>query len=134
VKDVSRAFLVVAATNSAKVHERVWCAARRANVLCNVVDDPERCDFFYGAVVRRGALQIAVSTGGRSPALAQRIRKRLEKQFGEEYVERVEHLGRARSQVRISEADSARRKAIAHRMARRIEMPRSTQLKLGIRS
>src|SRR5579863_9588735 len=48
VRDVSRAFLIVAATSSRDVHEVVWRAARRANVLCNVVDDPERCDFFYG--------------------------------------------------------------------------------------
>ncbi len=92
-------FLIVAATSSAEVHERIWRAARRANVICNMVDDPTRCDFFYGAVVRRGALQIAVSTGGRSPALAQRIRKQLEKQFGVEYAEWVERLGRARSRL-----------------------------------
>jgi precorrin-2 dehydrogenase/sirohydrochlorin ferrochelatase len=125
VRDVSRMFLVVAATSSAEVHEQVWRAARRANVLCNVVDDPARCDFFYGAVMRRGALQIAVSTGGRSPALAQQIRKRLEKQFGAEYAEWVEWLGRTRSRLLISETDAARRKEIAHRMARRISVRRS---------
>jgi precorrin-2 dehydrogenase len=127
-KDISRAFVVVAATSSSDVHEVVWLAARRANVLCNVVDDPERCDFFYGAVVRRGALQIAVSTGGRSPALAQRIRKRLEKQFGPEYSQRVEQLGRARSRLLISEGSIARRKEIAHRMAREISPRRSGRL------
>jgi precorrin-2 dehydrogenase/sirohydrochlorin ferrochelatase len=120
VRDVAGMFLIVAATSSAEVHERIWSAARRANVLCNVVDDPERCDFFYGAVVRRGALQIAVSTGGRSPALAQRIRKQLEKQFGAEYAESVERLGRARSRLLISEADVGQRKKTAHRMAREI--------------
>ena len=84
---------------------KLWCAARRANVLCNVVDDPERCDFFYGAMVRRGALQLAMSTGGRSPALAKGIRERLEKQFGAEYAELVERLGRARSRPLISESE-----------------------------
>jgi siroheme synthase-like protein len=134
VKDVSHNFLIVAATSSPDVHEVVWRAARRANVLCNVVDDPGRCDFFYGAVVRRGALQIAVSTGGRSPALAQRIRKQLEMQFGPGYAERVERLGRARSRMLISEPSAARRKEIAHRMARRISMPRSTRRTSGNRS
>jgi precorrin-2 dehydrogenase / sirohydrochlorin ferrochelatase len=120
VRDVVGATLIVAATSSEEAHERIWRAARRANVLCNVVDDPERCDFFYGAVVRRGALQIAVSTGGRSPALAQWIRKRLEKQFGAEYEEQVEQLGRARSRMLISEKDAQRRKKTAHQMARKI--------------
>jgi siroheme synthase-like protein len=118
VRDVSRVFLIVAATSSPHVHDVVWRAARRANVLCNVVDEPERCDFFYGAVVRRGALQIAISTGGRSPALAQQIRQRLEKQFGARYAEWVEKLGRARTRMLISESNATRRKETAHRMAR----------------
>jgi precorrin-2 dehydrogenase / sirohydrochlorin ferrochelatase len=118
--DIADAFLIVAATSSAEVHERIWRAALRANVLCNVVDDPERCDLFYGAVLRRGALQIVVSTGGRSPALAQQIRKRLEKQFGTECAGWVEGLGRARSRALTSESDIGQRKRIAHRMARQI--------------
>lgn len=118
VRDVSRVFLIVAATSSPHVHDVVWRAARRANVLCNVVDEPERCDFFYGAVVRRGALQIAISTGGRSPALAQQIRQRLENQFGARYAEWVEKLGRARTRMLISESNATRRKETAHRMVR----------------
>jgi len=133
-KDVSRVFLIVAATSSPQVHERVWRAAQRAKVLCNVVDVPERCDFFYGAVVRRGPLQISVSTGGRSPALAQRIRKRLEKQFGAEYAGRLERLGRARSRLLAAEANIERRKEIAHRMARRISMRPCGRLEGEIRS
>jgi siroheme synthase-like protein len=134
VRDAAGMFLIVAATSSAEVHERIWRAARRANVPCNVVDDPRRCDFFYGAVLRRGALQIAVSTGGRSPALAQRIRKRFEKQFGAECAERVERLGRARRRVLISETDIAQRKRIAHRMARGISLRRSGRLGVVRRS
>jgi precorrin-2 dehydrogenase/sirohydrochlorin ferrochelatase len=120
VRDASRAFLVVAATSSPEVHERVWRAARRARVLCNVVDDPKRCDFFYPAVMRRGALQIAISTGGRSPALAQQIRKRMEKQFGAEYAEWVARLGQKRSNLLSAEPDAARRKERAHKMAREV--------------
>ena len=134
VSDVSRVFLIVAATSSPEVHEVVWRAARRANVLCNVADDPERCDFFYGAVVRRGALQIAVSTGGRSPALAQRIRKRLEKRFGPEYAQRVERLGRERSLQLRSEPNAARRKESAHRMAREMSAKQGRKLGVGIQS
>jgi len=133
-RDLVNVFLVVAATSSAEVHERIWRAARRANVLCNVVDDPERCDFFYGAVVRRGALQIVVSTGGRGPALAQQIRKRLEKQFDAEYAAHVELLGRARSRLLKFENDIARRKRIAHRMAREIILRRSGRTEVARRS
>jgi len=134
LRDVAGAFLIVAATGSVDVHERIWRVARRASVLCNIVDDPEHCDFFYGAVVRRGALQIAVSTGGRSPALAQQIRKQLERQFGAEYAEQVEWLGRARSRLLSSETNISRRKRIAHRMAREISTHRSAQLGVERRS
>jgi siroheme synthase-like protein len=63
-----------------------------------VVDDPERCDFFYPAVVRRGPLQIAISTEGHSPALAARLRRELKKQFGAEWASFVQHIGRLRQQ------------------------------------
>lgn len=95
--DLSGVFLVVAATSSPDLHEQIFCQARGAGILCNVVDDPERCDFYYPAVVRRGPLQIAVSTAGCSPLLAQRLRSRLERQFGPEYGPWTEQLGRARS-------------------------------------
>src|SRR6266853_592795 len=64
---------------------RGYADAQRRGVLCNAVDEPERCDFYFPAVVRRGELQIAISTGGLSPALAQRLRKELEQQFGPEW-------------------------------------------------
>ena len=65
--------IVVAATSLREVNSEVFKQARLRNVLCNAVDDPENCDFYYPAVVNRGDLQIAISTGGRSPALAQRL-------------------------------------------------------------
>src|SRR4029450_8060212 len=62
------------------------CAEARARAsLCNSVDDPDNCDFYYPSVVNRGDLQIAISTGGHSPALAQRLRLELEQQVGAEY-------------------------------------------------
>jgi precorrin-2 dehydrogenase/sirohydrochlorin ferrochelatase len=120
LKDISQILLVVAATSSSDVHEVIWRASRRAKVLCNVVDDPMRCDFFYPAVMRRGHLQVAVSTGGRGPALAQQIRKRLETQFGTEYAEWVAHLGRKRRRLLAIEPDAAQRKRFAHQMAKKI--------------
>lgn len=97
-RDVRSAFLVVAATNSAASNDAVFRACRARGVLCNVVDDPEHCDFFYPAVVRRGPLQIAISTEGHSPALAARLRRELKKQFGAEWASFVQHIGRLRQQ------------------------------------
>src|SRR2546427_4246919 len=94
--DLDDVFLVVVATSSKDVNESVFREAQSRNVLCNVVDDPEHCDFYYPAVVRRGQLQIAISTAGESPALAQRLRRELEIQFGPEYESWVEQLGTRR--------------------------------------
>ncbi len=73
--------------------------ATARGVLCNVVDDPERCDFYYPAIVRRGPLQIAISTDGRSPALARRLRIELQRQFGPEYGAWVEQVGKIRREI-----------------------------------
>jgi siroheme synthase-like protein len=97
--DLDRVFLVIAATDSSAVNEAVFRASAERGVLCNVVDDPEHCDFFFPAVVRRGALQIAISTGGHSPALAHRLRVELEQQFGPEYEAWVEEVGRQRREI-----------------------------------
>ena len=98
-RDLDGAFLAVAATDSPAVNEAVFRASAERGVLCNVVDDPEHCDFFYPAVVRRGDLQIAISTSGQSPALAHRLRVELEQQFGPEYERWVEHVGRQRREI-----------------------------------
>jgi len=95
-RDLRGAFLVVAATDSAASNRAVFHACQARGALCNVVDDPEHCDFFYPAVVRRGPLQIAISTNGNSPALAARLRKELERQFGLEWGAFVEHVGKLR--------------------------------------
>lgn len=105
--DIEDCFLVVSATNSVQVNTAVYREAEARGVLCNAVDDPERCDFFYPAVVRRGPLQIAISTAGYSPALAQRLRRELEEQFGPEYSGWVEQLGRERTRLRSDSATSA---------------------------
>src|SRR5260370_102728 len=93
--DLAGIFLAVVATSSPETNDSVFREAAGCGVLCNVVDDPERCDFYYPAVVRRGQLQIAISTGGSSPALAQRIRKEPEQHFETEYEAWVEDLARA---------------------------------------
>lgn len=115
--DLSGAFLVVAATSSSALHARIYNQARKKKVLCNAVDDPEHCDFYYGSVVKRGALQIAISSSGHSPALSQRLRKELEQQFGAEYEPWLEELGEARHRLFSQEIEPTRRKQLLHRLA-----------------
>ena len=100
--DLTGMFLVVAATST------------RRGVLCNIVDVPVLCDFYYPAVVQRGALQIAISTAGKSPALAQRLRKQLEEQFGPEFEEWLAQLGEVRDKLQSSKLDPEERKRLLH--------------------
>jgi precorrin-2 dehydrogenase / sirohydrochlorin ferrochelatase len=117
--DLDGTFLVIAATNSSDVNAAIFHQAQQRNILCNVVDDPEHCDFYYPAVVRRGDLQLAISTKGQSPALAQRIRRELEMQFGPEYGAWLEELGRARQQLFASKIDPEQRRRLLHELASR---------------
>jgi precorrin-2 dehydrogenase / sirohydrochlorin ferrochelatase len=121
-EDLAAKFMVIAATPSAKVNARVFEEARRRKVLCNSVDDPPHCDFFYAAVVRRGDLQIAISTNGKSPALAQRMRKRFERQFGPEYADKINELGAARERLFRAPMEPVRRRKLLLRMAREIRL------------
>ncbi len=115
--DLKGIFLCVAATSSPALHAEIFKQARRHSVLCNVVDDPEHCDFYYGAVVRRGALQIAISTGGHSPALAQRLKRLLEREFGAEYESWLDEIGEIRKKLFAGKISPARRRLLLHRLA-----------------
>jgi len=117
--DLNGAFLVVAATSKQDVNELVFHEARRRGVLCNVVDRPEQCDFYSPAVLRRGHLQIAISTGGLSPALAQRLRQELEHQFAPEYGAWLEALGEVRRHLIRTPMDESHRRRWLHRLASR---------------
>ena len=115
--DFAGIFLVIAATNSPTLHDEIYSEARSRGVLCNAVDEPERCDFYFPAVVRRGELQIAISTGGLSPALAQRLRKELEQQFGPEWEEWLKQLGRTREELQSIPMPPEQRKRLLHQYA-----------------
>lgn len=117
--DLAGAFLAVVATNSRSLNQRVYREAQLRSVLCNVVDVPDLCDFFYPAVVRRGDLQIAVSTAGQSPSLAQKIRQQLEKQFGPGYAAWVAELGETRKLILASDLDKERKLELLHSLASR---------------
>ena len=73
--------LVIAATNDREVNQAVFEEASRRSILCNTADDPPLCDFFFASIVQRGDLQIAISTAGESPALAQRLRREIDAQL-----------------------------------------------------
>ena len=118
-EDLHRAFLVVVATNSRSLNECIYHEAQRLGVLCNVVDVPDLCDFFYPSVVRRGDLQIAVSTAGQSPSLAQKIRQQLEKQFGPAYAAWVAELGETRKLILASELEKDRKLDLLHSLVSR---------------
>jgi len=117
--DLQGAFLVVVATASRLLNERIYNEAQRLGILCNVVDVPDLCDFFYPSIVRRGGLQIAVSTTGQSPSLAQKIRQQLEKQFGPGYAAWVAELGETRKLILASDLDKERKLDLLHSLASR---------------
>jgi precorrin-2 dehydrogenase / sirohydrochlorin ferrochelatase len=117
--DLDGKFLAVAATSSQSLNQLIYREAQLRDVLCNVVDVPELCDFYYPAVVRRGDLQIAVSTAGQSPSLAQKIRQQLERQFGEGYAAWVEQLGETRRLILASDLDKETKLELLHSLASR---------------
>jgi precorrin-2 dehydrogenase len=117
--DLEGVFVVVVATPSREVNQQIFHEAQERGILCNVVDVPEQCDFFYPAVVRRGDLQIAISTSGQSPSLAQKLRQQLERQFGPGYASWVKELGDTRRLVLASDLEPERKKDLLHSLASR---------------
>lgn len=118
-EDLDGTFLAVVATASRSLNASIYEEAQRRGVLCNVVDVPEYCDFYYPAVVRRGDLQIAVSTNGQSPSLAQKLRQQLERQFGPGYAQWVAELGETRKLVMASDLDPQQKSELLHSLASR---------------
>jgi precorrin-2 dehydrogenase/sirohydrochlorin ferrochelatase len=94
--DLEQAFLVIAATDDEETQEQVFEEAAAHNLLLNVADVPQRCNFILPATVRQGDLIISISTAGKSPALARKLRIELEKRFGVEYRVLVDILGAIR--------------------------------------
>jgi len=115
--DLDGVFLVVAATSLIAVNTEVHRAAQARGVLCNAVDDPERCDFYYGSVVRRGQLQVAISTEGQSPALAQRLRRDIEAQIDPAYAGWLVELGQQRAELRARAMEPEARRQRLHEIA-----------------
>jgi precorrin-2 dehydrogenase/sirohydrochlorin ferrochelatase len=117
--DLDGIFLVIAATNDADVNRAVHEEALSRNRLCNAVDDPPNCDFYFGSVVRRGDLQIAISTAGESPALAQRLRREIDEQLPDDLDPWLEEIGALRREIRTMVPAGAGRTALLHELAHR---------------
>jgi precorrin-2 dehydrogenase/sirohydrochlorin ferrochelatase len=118
-EDLDGIFLAVVATAASSLNDSIYREAQKRGVLCNVVDVPELCDFYYPAVVRRGDLQIAISTSGQSPSLAQKLRQQLERQFGPGYARWVAELGETRKLVLASDLDPERKRDLLLSLASR---------------
>ena len=97
--DLEGAFVCVAHSSDPSERDAIALAARDRGVLVNVMDDPANCDFAAPAMVRRGDLTVAVSTSGRSPALARKLREELERRFGPEWAEILDVVGNVRDET-----------------------------------
>lgn len=117
LRDLDGIFLAVVATPLKNLNKTVSEETQRRQILCNVVRDRPLCNFYYPAVVRRGPLQIAISTAGHSGALAQRLRKQMETQFGPEWERWLRWLGEARSSLYEDPISPKRRRTMLHRLA-----------------
>jgi len=111
------ATLVIAATNEEALNRQIYKDCQQLEILCNVVDSPELCDFYVPAAVQRGNLQIAVGTGGKSPAYAGHLRKKLEKIFTDKHGEFLDSLDAIRGFVIGKLTDASERKAVLGKLA-----------------
>ena len=117
--DLDGNLLVIAATNDPAVNRAVYLGALERGIFCNSVDDIPNCDFFFGSVVRRGDLQIAISTAGNSPAVAQRLRKEIDEQLPEDLGRWLDALGALRREILDETQPSEARKLLLHQLAQR---------------
>lgn len=117
--DLDGNFIVIAATDSPETNAAVYQGCVDRNIPCNSVDDIPNCDFFFGSIVRRGALQIAISTGGESPAVAQRLRREIDAQLPEDLGPWLENLGELRREVLAGHPRGEARKSLLHQLAQR---------------
>ena len=97
--DLAGAFICIASSANADEREAIWQESRREGVLTNIMDDIPHCDWAAPAVIRRGDLILSIATGGKSPALARRVREELSERFGPEWAEALDILGDVRSQT-----------------------------------
>lgn len=110
--DLIGVFLVVSASNDRKVNESVFKEAQKKGVLINAVDDPERCSFIVPSIVDRDPLLIAISTSGKAPLLAKRMRERLEEEIGDEYGGFTDLIGKVRNKLLKSNINRVKKERV----------------------
>ena len=115
--DLRDTFLAIAATGSASVNRQVFLAAQGRGILTNAVDDPPHCDFYFPAVVRRGDLQIAISTAGESPSVAQRFRREIEASLDLSLGNWLRFVGSLRRHVLANHPPTEERKKLLNLLA-----------------
>ena len=98
--DIEGYFLAFVATDDRSANEAIWREGRERGVLVNAVDDPPNCDFIMPGVAQRGDIVVAVSTSGRSPAMARKLREELETFLTEDYVQMLDLAAEVRSELR----------------------------------
>ncbi|MCP2520116.1 bifunctional precorrin-2 dehydrogenase/sirohydrochlorin ferrochelatase [Candidatus Aminicenantes bacterium AC-708-M15] len=110
--DLDKYFLVFATTNSEEINKKVIKEAKKRKILCNIVDDPSNCDFYVPSVYTQGDLKIAISTNGKSPALARKIREELANIYGKEVALFLNLLGSLRKKIKAKFPDEEKRREI----------------------
>lgn len=110
--DLTGAFMVICATDQAEINHQVWQEATSNHQLVNVVDDTPRCNFIAPSILRKGDLTIAISTSGKAPALAVRLKERLQREIGPEYERFLELAGELRQPLAQHIPDFEIRKAL----------------------
>jgi uroporphyrin-III C-methyltransferase / precorrin-2 dehydrogenase / sirohydrochlorin ferrochelatase len=119
VEDLDGNFLVIAATDDPEVNATVYRESVVRGILVNSVDDPPHCDFYFGSVVRRGDLQVAISTAGESPAAAQQLRREIDEQLPEDVGPWLAQVGQLRREILAAHPAGEERTALLHRIAKR---------------
>ena len=114
--DLTGMFLVIGATNDETLNRQVSEDAERAQILCNIADRPEVCNFILPSIVRQGDLVITISTSGKSPALAKRLRQKLETQFGREYADFLVLMGAIRQKLLSQDHEPEAHKALFNQL------------------
>ncbi len=114
--DLAGAFLAIGATDDRTINEQIWQEANERHILINVVDDTPHCNFIAPSILRRGDLTLAISTGGKAPALAVRLREELEHSLGDEYAQFLQLAGELREPLAARYPDFEQRKAVWYQL------------------
>jgi uroporphyrin-III C-methyltransferase / precorrin-2 dehydrogenase / sirohydrochlorin ferrochelatase len=117
--DLEGNFVAIAATDNPEVNATVYRESVQRSILVNSVDDPPHCDFYFGSIVRRGDLQIAISTAGESPSVAQQLRREIDEQLPQELGPWLTQIGQRRREILATHPAGEDRKALLHRLAKR---------------